>query len=285
MTQSQAMALLAATAGLSICARSELAKAMTSLHMKLILCVSKDKSRIYIGLLAEPILAKGAASALRDNKVQEGALKNLLAACKEGYVTPGPQGEFVAKFILVAAMWDKEIEWQLRLILAEVYLEKLLVSGQYDRRNFDQRAEDTLPDVGVDMIILVWTSKCRTCIVVLIMNLKQSSWLEKVSTDKVRWEFTKVEVQLGLICITIIMSLREPVTKDSDDWLPCVSPQEDAATYMDPYINLTCYGIDRNYSYLTENMKELLKAVLITVPDEFAGATDEEKEWTKGLLP
>lgn len=80
MAESQAMALLAATAGLSICARSELAELMAASHMNLILRVSEDRSRIYIGLPAEPILAEGAASALQDQVVQAGALKHLLHA-------------------------------------------------------------------------------------------------------------------------------------------------------------------------------------------------------------
>ncbi|MCO5577705.1 hypothetical protein L7F22_031537 [Adiantum nelumboides] len=199
-------------------------------------------------------------------------------------------------------------------------MEKLLVNGQDDRSTFDHakargrviffnsfvlvrkppttatlerafasgyalmyRAENTLP--GVDMIIPVWTSKGMTCIVVSVKNMKQSASLEKVCTDKVRSEFTKVEVQSGLICITIVMSLREPVTKDTDNWLLWVSRQEDAATDMDHYINLTCYRIDRNYSYLTENVKELLMAMLITVPNELADATDKKKKWIEGLLP
>lgn len=320
MTESQAMALLSATAGLSICARSELAEAMSASHMNLILRVSEDRSRIYIGLPAEPILAEGAASALLDNKVQEEALKHLLAACKVGYVTPGPQGEFVAKFILVAAMWDKEREWQLQPIPVEEYLEKLLVNVHDDRSIFDKvkakcpvrglvffnsfvlvrkpPTTDTLhraftsgyalmyrAENSVDMIIPVGTPKGMTCIVVSVKNLKQSGWLEKVSPEKVRSEFTKVKVEPGLIGITIVMSLCEQVTKHSDNLVLWVSPEEDAATDTDPYINITCYGIDGNYSYLTEKVKELLKEVLITVPDELAGATEEEKKWIQGLLP
>ncbi|MCO5577707.1 hypothetical protein L7F22_031539 [Adiantum nelumboides] len=83
---------------------------MAASHMNLILCMSEDRSRIYTDLPAEPILAEGVASALQDNKVQEGALKHLLAACQAGYVTPEPRREFVAKFILVATMWDKKIQ-------------------------------------------------------------------------------------------------------------------------------------------------------------------------------
>ncbi|MCO5577708.1 hypothetical protein L7F22_031540 [Adiantum nelumboides] len=124
-----------------------------------------------------------------------------------------------------------------------------------------------------------------TCIVVSVKNMKESGWLEKVPTNKVRSEFTKLEVQSGLICITIVMSLREPVTKNTDKWLLWVLRQEDAATDMDHYINLTCYGIDRNYSYLIENVKELLTAVLITMPVELADATDKEKKWIEGSIP
>ncbi|MCO5594109.1 hypothetical protein L7F22_048130 [Adiantum nelumboides] len=284
MTESQAMALLYATVGISICARSELAKAMAVLHMNLVLRVSKDRSRIYIGLPAEPILAEGAVSALRYNKVQEGALNHLLAACKVGYVTPGPRGEFVAKFILVATMWDKEIEWHLWLISMEMYLEKLLVNDQENRRAFDQ-VKATCPEVLVHkppataMLERVFASGYA------LLYRVENTLLEKVSTNKVRSEFTKVEIKLALICITLVMSLREPIIKDSVDGLLWVSPQEDVATDMDPYINLTCYGIDGNYSYLTKNVKELLKVVLITVPNELAGATNKEKEWIKGLLP
>ncbi|KAI5082019.1 hypothetical protein GOP47_0001762 [Adiantum capillus-veneris] len=127
-----------------------------------------------------------------------------------------------------------------------------------------------------------------TCIVVSLKNLKQPGWLEEVSTTKVRSEFTNVRVEPALFVITIVMSLREPVKNlgDGSAWLLWTSNKGDiVATDMDPHINLTCYGIDRNYSYLTENVKKLLKEVLITVPDELAGATDIEKEWIKGFLP
>ncbi|KAI5083744.1 hypothetical protein GOP47_0003487 [Adiantum capillus-veneris] len=325
MTESQAMALLSASAGLSICARSELAEAMAASHMHLILRVSEDRSMIYIGLPAEPILAEGAASALQNDVVQEGALKHLLAACMAGYVTPGPRGEFVAKFILVAATWDAGERWQLRQIPVEKYLEKLLVNGNADQTTFDAlkakcpeggsvffnsfvlvrkppttdtlhrafvsgyalmyRAENNLP--GTDMIIPVWTSNGMTCIVVSVMNLNRPGWLEDVSTKKIRSEFTNVRVEPGLFDITIVMSLREPVKDlgDGSAWRLWVSTEGHVATDMDPHINLSCYGIDRNFSYLTENVKKLLKEVLITVPDELAGATDIEKEWIKGLLP
>ncbi|MCO5575824.1 hypothetical protein L7F22_029629 [Adiantum nelumboides] len=94
MTESQAMALLSAAAGLSICSRCELAEVMAPSHMELILRVSEDRSRIFVGFPAEPILAEAAAYALVKKKVQEGALTHLFSACKNGYVTPGPRDCF-----------------------------------------------------------------------------------------------------------------------------------------------------------------------------------------------
>lgn len=145
------------------------------------------------------------------------------------------------------------------------------------------RAENNLP--GVDLIIPVWTPNGITYIAVWVKNMNQSGWLEEVSTDKVRMEFTNVEGTQGIRCITIVMSLRESVNRDGVNWLLWVSPEKKVASDIDPYINLTCYGVDHNFNFLLGEVKKFLKLVLITVFDKLAQASEQEKEWIQQLVP
>ncbi|MCO5575814.1 hypothetical protein L7F22_029619 [Adiantum nelumboides] len=324
MTESQAMALLSAAAGLSICSRCELAEVMAASHMELILRVSEDRSRIFVGFPAEPILAEAAAYALVKKKVQEGALTHLFSACKNGYVTPGPRGEFVAKFILVAATWDSRLmDWQLRKIPLATYLERLLSGNSQCDANMLKRLKDECPDgyvffnsfvlvrhppttatlehahksgyalmyraennlPGVDLIIPVWTRNGMTYFAVSVKNLKHSGWLEEASTDKVRMEFTNVQATEGIRCITLVMSLRELVNRDKENWVMWASRGNKVASDIDPYINLTSYGIDHNFNFLSDEVKNLLKLLLITVFDELTDASEQEKEWIRQLIP
>ncbi|EFJ27039.1 hypothetical protein SELMODRAFT_412629 [Selaginella moellendorffii] len=320
MTESQAIAMLTACAGLQVCARSPLAEVMAASHMNLVLRVAKDPSRIFVGLPVEPILAEAAAGLLRDDIVKQKALMHVESACMSGYVTPGPRGEFVAKFILVAASWaladDNLDEHYLRPVPVANYVRKLLVNGRADHASFRELernlpagglvffnafvAVNTVPDEamlgkccasgcaimysadnnlpGADAIIPVWTPQAMTCIVISVKNLQRAGWLEKASVDKVKCEFTRVEVAQGLPVLTVAMSLREPSMQDSTNWILWDD-------LPDMHSHVTCYGIQHNYDYLSTEVKQLLQSILVTVPDPMHGANKEEAEWIKQMLP
>ncbi|EFJ37795.1 hypothetical protein SELMODRAFT_402397 [Selaginella moellendorffii] len=324
MTESQAMALLAAATGLQVCPRCPLAEKLAASHMNLVLRVTRDRSRVFVALPAEPILSEAAAGLLRSEKVKQNALMHMEAACLAGYATGGPRGEFVAKFILAAAVWDlakakQSGGWYLRPIKVRDFFRTLLVNNKRDittKEAFSKvvsglpaggllffhsfvvvgkvpdtallcrcfagglaimyQADNNMP--GANLILPIWTPQGMTCCVVSVKNQSHKGWWEGPSLEFLKSEFTKLKVGTRIPIVIVLMSMREPAVAAPNSWI--LWDGEDKR-----YLQLTCYGLDGNYGYLSMEVRGLLRNILVTRPDPLKDAEDIEAEWIKKMLP
>ncbi|EFJ18431.1 hypothetical protein SELMODRAFT_420356 [Selaginella moellendorffii] len=252
MAESQALALLSASAGLEICPRSAQSQLLVASHMSILTFISLDRTRVHISQPVEPVVSEAAARILnrKSGEPLEVALGLFLNGCYDGYVDAGPRGEFIVKLILLQACWSLyKGDYYLRRIPLRDYIGRLLgwEEAQVDEAcsGLDESAAvffnsfmlvkqgQLTPEIlaaafmrgcaimykannkvrGYDIVIPVWTSRGMTALLVSVKNSKKCGWLNKASTTALRPRLMQVS-GIEIKVVTVLINVQEPKHKE-----------------------------------------------------------------------
>ncbi|KAI5070780.1 hypothetical protein GOP47_0015123 [Adiantum capillus-veneris] len=108
VNQDIAIAVFACIVGLDVVAWGALPQELVARHMRTIVCISKDRRRVYTSAAAEPALAAAAAMLLhaKNDAFLAMFIDKLTEVCKDGLVLEGIRGEIVARIVIILAMHE-----------------------------------------------------------------------------------------------------------------------------------------------------------------------------------